>query len=196
MRRSLGCALVAGVAGGVVQLGGSLMAFAAPSATEMTTTVPMHIVGFVPSVAAAHGYRVITLSNGTQAAVPAIGAIRSGADPSQVEPENTVSADCGSSWITLSGAHLQYIVTTGFTVNRAAVDYTWHVNVVGPGSYSNTIPFGGGLWWRHSWSSGNRAVPVDDSGWYDAAVVQPSYAILDNGGMCQSLDPSSRAFVS
>ena len=145
MIRTLCSVMMIGVAGGVGLLGGSVSAHAAPPST-VTVTMPMHIAGFDPVVAAAHGYRVITLSNGNPAVVPAGSALENGASPSPVRPEATIAGPCGTSSISLwSQRSNQYTFQTGFTITRNAyaVEYTWHVSIAGPNSYENRQSYGG-----------------------------------------------------
>lgn len=54
MRRTLCSAVMIGAGGAMGLLGGSAPAHAAPPST-VTVTMPMHIAGFDPVVAAAHG---------------------------------------------------------------------------------------------------------------------------------------------
>lgn len=150
----------------------------------------MHISGFDAAVARAHGFSII-MRNGVQMSVPSA-HLASG-------PDNTVGGNCGKSWIYLTGSHLEFHYYTGFSVNTPAVEYGWHVSIVGPNSYDNNRTWGGGLAFRKTWrapGSGDYNVTVDDSGYYDGKVIPSgSWALLDNGGYCTSGGPSSRTYV-
>jgi hypothetical protein len=160
-----------------------------PTGTLLATS--MHVVRFDAAVAAEHGFSIIT-RNGIQMSVPA--------GQTDGPPKNTVGGPCGTSYIYLTGSILQYEYYTGFTVIAPAVEFGWSVNIVGPNFYDRTGNWGGVLKSARSWrapGTGEYDIPVDDSGYYDGAVVSAaSFAILDNGEVCYSGGPSSRTYVN
>jgi hypothetical protein len=156
--------------------------------TLQHVSLPMRIVRFDRAVAAAHGFRVVT-RNGVQMSVK-----RGATTTASAAPYNTLYGNCGYSYFYLSGGNNIYYFNTGFHVNTAAVDYDWHVDIDGPYGYDRDWYWGGGLAFRHDWSSGTRSSPVDDSGYY-AGDVQNGLVILVNGGVCYTLHPSDRDYV-
>jgi hypothetical protein len=160
-----------------------------PSGHLYVTT--MHIVGFDSAVARAHGYKIIT-RHGVKMSVPV-------AHPDlNLGPDNTVTGNCGKSWIYLSPGTLKFYYYTGFVVNSPANTYHWTVHLYGPNYWEQNRTWSGGMSgtkWRAP-ASGDYTVDVDDTGYYRGEVDKASYAILDNGSVCHSGGPTSTTFVS
>lgn len=77
---------------------------------------------------------------------------------------------------------------TGFGVNGSAVRYNWAVRVTAPG-YDRTWDYGGGLWFRSTWTNtdGYDNIP---NGSYDVRAYVSGNATLSNGLVCASGNPT------
>jgi hypothetical protein len=156
----------------------------------------MVVRGFDHDVAQAHGYRIVKV-NGTEASVK--DDVTSLNDAS---PANTINGNCGSSFVYLEGqpgsptSARSYAFSTGFNNLRLPADLvSWDVDVAGPNGYTRDWPLGGAIIPPStSWNGAGRSA-VDDSGWYDAQVLQSSWALLIDGSLCTSAGPESRAEV-
>jgi hypothetical protein len=155
----------------------------APPVAVIRTT--LQVVGFDARLAEEAGYSVRTDAHGRQYLV--------GRDQTAVaESYGRVYGDCGWSEVYISKRGMGYSINTGFGVNRPAVRYQWAVDVYGPQGWRKT--WGGGLLFRREWH-GTANHGVSRRGRYTALVTSPSYAVLNNGAICQSLHPSSYTIV-
>jgi hypothetical protein len=114
-----------------------------------------------------------------------------------VMPYDTRYGNCGYSWYYNSGGFLHYYHNTGFHIWSnwpPATGYDWEANVVGPYGYDRDFHWGGGLFFRHDWTTGTRGFPVDDSGYFDGKVTF-GLAYLVGGLLCFSAHPHDRTFV-
>lgn len=77
---------------------GVTSAQAQPAQPHTTTiTVPMHLVGYDPAVAKAHGYVIKKDAQGLEYSVKA------GANPQTIKPNNTIPGDCGTEPLSSTG---------------------------------------------------------------------------------------------
>jgi glutamyl endopeptidase len=158
------------------------------------TTVRVATVGDHPDSA---GRVSVRLVNGAVIAIPAADRDRVARRAAQapVSPNGTVVGNCGSSYVTLQEKANQHPVrmTTGFTVDTAAVAYGWQATITGPNNYSYTYDSSGGLLLRTSWD-GSYDSPRDlVAGGYSAAVVPAeSFAELWTGDICFSGGPTDQ----
>ncbi len=87
---------------------------------------PMAVIGFDTKVAAANGYEIVTMKDGTRRSV------KKGSASGDVSAAGTVSGNCGSSYLRMYGSVGRYFLQTGFTLKRGALTYRWGVDVYGP----------------------------------------------------------------
>lgn len=162
-------------------------------ASDMVLTVPMVVTDFDEEVAAANGYEIIELADGTRASVP-VDRLSTNLDDLGVENYNTVAGNCGTSTVYMhdDGTGRAY-VGTGFRLTRGAISYSWSVTVAGiQGTY--TKKFGGGLLNRKEWT-GSFTWTVPGSGWYTSTVSPSSSVTLNNGSVCSSGSPTDSVYV-
>ena len=81
----------------------------------------------------------------------------------------------------------KFRVHTGFGVSSRAINYTWHVNVVGP-RYNDTPRWRGGLFFTSTWEA-NHCADATTRGTYSAKARGET--TLFNGSVCSSLGPIS-----
>jgi hypothetical protein len=142
----------------------------------------MQVTRFDADVAAAHGYEIKTLPDGTRATVK----------QGDATPSNTVNGDCGSSYLYLDPRPHGYAVRTGFHVIHRAVSYSWAVDVYGP--TGKRFTWGGGLRFRNDWS-GTASSGAVRAGEYFGLASSPTYAILWDGSICTSGHPFASVVV-
>lgn len=173
-----------------------------PTPTTTRVTTPMTVGGYNAQVAAAHGYKIVTHSDGTQESVPVTAAAvaeRKQADQAriaaQAKSQSTVTpavvGNCGSSW--LQGTKIAndtVTFQTGFIVYLAAYEHTWTVNAVG-------------FITANHWTTTGAGPANGSDSWQGAIynVVGPGYAgvpawsasasvVLRDGTVCYSLGPT------
>ena len=130
-----------------------------------STTVPMKVIGFDSKVAAAHGFAIRRDSKGRLTSVP-VGQSTSSLD-TVLAPANVITGPCGSSFVEIYDVgSLKFRVHTGFGVNSRAINYVWHVNIVGP-RYNDTPRWRGGLFFSSTWEA-NHYADVTTRGTYSA----------------------------
>ena len=131
----------------------------------------MTIVGFDPAVARANGYP--TRSTG-----------------GDVRAQGQVFGNCGFSYVDLYDVGpRRYHMDTGFGLKLAAVKYKWSVRITAP-SYAKTWKYSGPLAFRTTWTNspdGYDTIPVAA---YASAIVTTGTAILVNGVVCASGQPT------
>jgi hypothetical protein len=167
-------------------------AAAAPSAPAsaqvVKTVVPMHIIGFDPAVARAHGYVIRTDSHGRQYSVKA--GTKAG-----IIPRSVVYGDCGDSFLYYFNLGNRTVaVNTGFDVNFPAVYYWWKYYMVDKGGTSSHT-HSGGLLLADSWSTRDQWGGMTPGPSY-AFVAGNSYADLADGAVCTSGGPSDSITIT
>jgi hypothetical protein len=159
-----------------------------PSAAPhvVVAVVPMHITGFDPVVAKAHGYVIRTNAAGRQYAVKA------GAKPGAT-PAGIVYGDCGSSWLYYVALGSRRVwVYTGFDVTAPAVYYWWRYWMLDNGGISSHTH--SGIQFSSSWSTTDTWGGMT-AGWSEAWVDASSYAVLASGAVCTSAGPSDTTTI-
>lgn len=137
--------LVGLLAVAVLLLGPAATANAAtsdPPPDSTSTSTPMVVGGYNEAVAEAHGFKIVTNSDGTQQSVPVTKAAsallaeaaqkRAAAQTARAGATPNSTGNCGSSW--LSGSKLANDTvgaTTGFQVYLAGYEYDWKVTATG-----------------------------------------------------------------
>lgn len=170
------------------------------SGPELVIDVEMQAVGFDESVAAAHGYTIVTDGDGTQRSVPVTAEAHAAeaaiARKHALGRATVVAGSCGTSRIVItdSTGFRTAGISTSFNVNRPAVGYSWFVDVTGGGT-SVRRTFSGALASRTSWQH-TFAHSVPKAGSYIASVARTSNAVLNNGTICFSGGPSDVSWVS
>lgn len=154
----------------------------------VVVSVPMIVTSFDVGVAAAHGFKIVTRADGSQASLPANVS-------SQATGYTTVSGKCGtSSLVMLDAGGGKAAVSTGWTTVRGAVSYSWRVTVAGGLGGTYTKSYSGGLLNRSSWSAAfSWTVPRTD--YYIAGVSPTSSVVLNNGAVCTSMAPTDGEWV-
>lgn len=145
------------------------------SAPRERVSVPMTVVGFDPEVAAANGYPTTP---------PPV-------EPSdgEVSIQGSVFGNCGFSYVELYDAGVRrYRMDTGFGLNSSAVSYDWSVRVTAPG-YDRTWNYGGGLWFRSTWTNADAYDTIPRGAW-TSAIVTRGEATLANGQICRTGQPT------
>ncbi|WP_298344910.1 hypothetical protein [Ferrimicrobium sp.] len=162
------------------------------STSPIVASSPMTIVGFDAAVAKEHGFRIVTMPDGHQAAVAdtVVGN-------AQVSPDGEVGGDCGISYVTIaSGAPGSFSLLTGFHLDTAATDYEWHVQVDETDlNYEHDFSWGGPLAFRTRWYGRDSAVNVPSGDYLAVVSDTSSLAILWDGGVCYSGGPESSTQV-
>ena len=204
MKGSVGMSKVKSIASMSIGLAAMLLASAFPAAAEATTSVgsnsidvtiasPMTIVSYNRAVAAAHGYEIRTDSSGNEYSVyvgasPNLdpSAPRAFASAAAARPSDA-GANCGTSFVHLTGTRAKPRMSTGFTVRDAVVFRKWGVTVVSPGVSYNYNMDGGpsGAAWSDFRNPGFAA------GVTTARVNDNSFVLLVDGGSCYSVNPST-----
>ncbi|SBT66661.1 hypothetical protein GA0070622_3687 [Micromonospora sediminicola] len=190
-------------------------AAAAPGAVAKTDRLGMGLVGFDAKVAEAHGYRVVTLPDGSQSSVPADKA--TAATEGRYVPEHGVlkpgssmstnsygaaTGECGSSWVGLDPrGGGRATLTTGMTLVQASGgpwDIHWHVDISDNGGHStqNYDEYDGyysglGL----SWAASARTLNLT-RGWANATVTWGSFTITEAGWLCYSYSPTTSTTIT
>lgn len=178
--------------------------FAVPTAVaeeQRTTRDSMTITGFDRSVAKANGYEIITLPDGREASVKKSDARAAEAGDVRPMAEETLFGECGYSFVEIYGlgfGRVEY--RTGFGVSPVpAVDFRWEYDVAwnsGGEVFSDGYPFAQP---RSTWNTGLQylTAPVgEEIGiWVSPIPSRPAYAVLENGGLCESLNPSATTVV-
>lgn len=175
----------------------------APHATAPTHSLVkqgMYVTGFDAAVAKAHGYKLVTYANGDEQAVPInprsglpkgtllVKASAKGGITPDNGASNKVYGNCGDSWIAADqvGPH-KINLTSGFDVIMPAASYNWDIqlediNGISEQGAKGTLPPGFSSW-DDDWPNLTQ---------YDFSVDQVltgSYAILDDGELCNSVGP-------
>ena len=196
MKRLVKAALACVAAGGLVLVGTS-SANAAPTFSVATTTTAMTEVYVSKTLGSidATGEIGVLLSDGQRIELPAKYRSlteRAARTARSVQPDGTVTGNCGSSYITLT-QHNGWPVhmDTGFHVNHEAISYDWSAQINGfSGSgYEYTYGASGDLDFDSTWHGQHTSHTRYPHGTYHAYVLQPSYALLDTGSICVSGDP-------
>ena len=160
----------------------------------------MYAGGFDLAVAKAHGYKIVTYSNGDQQAVPVNPrsglkkgplVVRNAATRGTLAPANSgydeVTGDCGESWIYGTQAGTDHVdLESGFTVTDPAIAYNWVISL----SDANGTSHQGGsgtLAERSSWEGQWNGLYQDD--YTTDQVSTSSVALLEDGTTCYSGGP-------
>jgi hypothetical protein len=173
-----------------------------------TSAGGLQVGGFDKQVAAANGYTVVTLPDGSQTSVRAAdaAAVQSGkqlptgaiyrpaAKPGTVSPNDfdDQPGSCGDSFVYLfATGGAQAILGTGFIVNAdwPSVWYiNWRVNIHDNGgdSTQSGYSYSGG----HAFSAPQRILHLT-VGPASATVPWYSFVILNDGTLCYSLQPTA-----
>ena len=93
-----------------------------------------------------------------------------------------------------NSATLKYHVDTAFSVNAPAISYSWAVQVTGPGGYLKNHTWGGGLFFRTTWTGTADANIAQNQAGLFTAYTSGS-AALANGLICQSNHPTDLIYV-
>lgn len=149
---------------------------------------PMHVGGFDPAVARAHGYEVRTSPDGTQYPV------KSGSSAT-VTPDNVVSGDCGFSYVYEYGIGNRAVeLYTGYSVVSSVYQWYWQVRLDDRGGSSYRNWAGGannGIW------QVDQVVGGLTRGGARATVISyNSVAFLDNGWICYSGGPFATTTIT
>lgn len=149
---------------------------------------PMHVGGFDPAVARAHGYEVRTSPDGTQYPV------KSGSSAT-VTPDNVVSGDCGFSYVYEYGIGNRAVeLYTGYSVVSSVYQWYWQVRLDDRGGSSYRNWEGGannGIW------QVDQVVGGLTRGGARATVISyNSVAFLDNGWICYSGGPFATTTIT
>lgn len=177
-------------------------AAASPPASQSHPTqvkIPMTAVSINPSIAHAHGYKVITLSDGRQASVPEISTLTDGASPAQVQPYDVVNGNCGYDFLfVFPQGNLYYDIFTGFHISGAvaAVEYSWEWDITDFGGYNIQKTSVGGLAFRYDWSILDAHHINFAREIYGNVITGPSWAFLADGVLCYGSAASDEAYVS
>lgn len=180
-----------------------LPASAAPTSADSTNaSAELQLTDFDATVAAAHGYKIVTYPDGSRQSVPI--DPNSGLQPSQVLPssstsdggispnvQSTVYGDCGASFIegAATGTHKIYL-RSGFSLFEAYAPpaiVKWTIELKDKNGTSFQGWSGGVLpkrSWSHEWDGLNQY------GYSNDFVEPTSEAILTDGSVCFSVGPS------
>ncbi|WP_143658679.1 hypothetical protein [Streptomyces sp. IMTB 2501] len=141
--------------------------------------VKMRVTGVNAKLAKAHGFKVVTASDGSRHAVPTPKAINPDGSPyrAKVHPDDVVEGDCGNSyiWIHPVGGYSMEI-QTGFDLDEDAVAHHWRAGR-SDDSGSDTNAWGGGLACGSPWE-GEWDANAGGPGWETAEVSPSSDALL------------------
>jgi hypothetical protein len=160
----------------------------------------MYAGGFDLAVAKAHGYKIVTYSNGARQAVPVNpkSGLKKGplvakdtATRGALTPANSgydeVTGDCGDSWINGSQTTTDHIdLESGFDLNSDAIAYNWSISL----SDANGTSHQGGsgtLADRSTWEGQWNGLYQDD--YTIDQVSTGSVAVLWDGTTCYSGGP-------
>lgn len=118
----------------------------------------------------------------------------------EVQIQNTVYGDCGSSYFYLYDAGQYNDVmefSTGFDVAGKAYDFDWWVDIEGPrGGYAASWYDAGPKWPSGSWDSGRVSEYTGANGYHTGYVRTTSRAYLTDGRICWSGGPSDSEYIS
>lgn len=158
-------------------------------------TAPMYIVGYDKAVAEAHGYTIVVDQTGAQRSVPVTKqaktqAAAAAALKSSIQPNGIEYGDCGTSSLFVARKGTTKIaVSTGYSVHTASVQHTWNVDgVVTSGTWTSGFS---GLNFSTTWSATHNVSVGDNSSGF-AYVRSGSRAVLIDGSICYSGEPSDR----
>jgi hypothetical protein len=158
---------------------------ASPQAVKVV--VPLHIVGFDPAVARAHGYVIRTDSHGRQYSVKA--GTKAGATP-----DNVVYGGCGDAFIYYYALGNRAVaVNTGWDVNFDAVYFSWKYYMVDRGGTSSHTHSGWLL--QSSWSTYDQWGGMTQ-GPSSAFVAANSYVDLADGVTCAPSGASASTTIT
>ncbi|CAN00463.1 hypothetical protein DOU17_10190 [Clavibacter michiganensis subsp. michiganensis] len=144
-------------------------------------SAPMSFRGYDSSVAEAHGYRIVTNSDGRQTSVPVSAEARR-----QAVLDNVAPGDCGSSFVNAAKLSNDTLaVTTGYKVPFTVAEKTWRVNAVSVFS-SHTFPWDGPS--GGAWSAQAAATLVGPG---VAVVPLTAHVVVVNGRVCYSAGPTA-----
>jgi hypothetical protein len=193
----------------VMLLGGVAPAAADPREERTTTVIGMNAVGFDEAVAAANGFEIQTLPDGSQVSVPvtpeAVALLESaGVEPLVIAPEGTsagagevtplgsasVTGNCGRSSISLyQSTNSKVRMTTSYSVRLPVTTRWWSIALFGVGGFP-IFPFNGGAG-PASWGTA-ALLPYQHGGAGGFGNVTPgSYVILTDGAICYSGSPGT-----
>lgn len=173
--------------------------------STQTTTTPMEIIGFDPKVAATNGYETrvnpagqsVTVKIGQPTSsgmvIPTTFLAQTGA--LVPTPMGTVSSSCGTSSVFLANPlDLKYKLDTGWAVISPAISYSWAVLVTGPGGYSKTHKWGGGLLMRSTWAA-SVVASISASQRGDFRAYASGTVLFANGFTCRSTNPTDIEYI-
>jgi hypothetical protein len=172
---------------------------ATPAGGVSATMVEATIVSVISGPNSA-GVDVVLLSTGGTAKLLATQVVKAQqlhrAAGGHATPDGSVSGNCGTSYINLyersDGTPVR--TTTGFnlTGGRRAVSYYWEWETIGPNGsgYDYYEDDGGGLALRSSWGLTHNSGKAYERGDYFAFVYPDSDALLDNGNVCVTGEPT------
>lgn len=177
-------------------LAANVAAFTTPAqaASHVTTRpasirMPMTVVGFDAAVAKENGYPTTPPRN-----LASLGDSAPSTDRADAQPMGQVFGNCGFSYVDLYEAGTRkYRMDTGFGLNHSAVRYRWSVHVYAPG-YSHYGNYGGGLFFRNTWTN-KDGYDVNPQAAYTIAYVVTGEATLSNGAVCQTGHPSDYRLI-
>ncbi len=121
--------------------------------------------------------------------------------PGGVTTQNAVSGTCGSSYIFLyersGGTPVRMVTGFNLSGGRRAISYGWGAEIIGPSGsgYQYEYGAGGSLAFRTGWQGSHNSGKAYARGEYFAYVFSDSYALLDNGSICTSEEPSQETFL-
>jgi hypothetical protein len=174
-----------------------------PPTQTISNVAPMVPDGFRADVAAADGYRIVTNADGSQSSVPVTAnaiAQQATADaararnaamasPGRVSPDNEVSGDYGSSWISaVKKANNTVAYSTGYVVFGYVESSQWEPEAAGFISGNSVLLHPKAN--SGTWSTEGILTNVVGPGF---AYVNPisSFAVLASGQVCASGAPTA-----
>lgn len=119
-------------------------------------TSQLNLVGFNPAVAHAHGYKIVTYSNGDQQSVPIDPTSRlsrspilhrsRSMNPMANQDYAATPGNCGISWIAVAQTGSSRVsVASGFRISFTAYDWDWKVVVANASVGNHTYTAGGAM---------------------------------------------------
>jgi hypothetical protein len=169
-----------------------------PPPKVVTMVTPMVVKGYDATVAAANGFTIVTDSNGVQSSVPVTAAAKAlvassaplaatSTSAGGVHPDGTGSANCGSSYITLTAHGLSYVeYETGYSVRLPTSGRWWGITVWS-GAGATGVSMNSGLAGAKTWASLGY---INGSGGGWGYVNAGSFAILTDGSVCYTTGPT------
>lgn len=115
-----------------------------------------------------------------------------------VTTQGTVEGDCGVSYLYMYNDRSNddaFEFSTGFDLNRTAVDFSWQVDFRGPSGFGAQWKDRGPIRPRQYWTSGRRSEYTGANGNHSGIVTQGTAYVL-NGIVCFTGHPEAAAYVS